>query len=1451
MHKIGYITAELSLLCQEYKTAEEPKASKLGEEIRKLVESLTESFDQVRNDGVFFAGDLDDHHHEYETLYPGDERKEHDDADSSEYDWVTIKGTHVPLDDEGNMTGEVAKKIKATSKGPAKSGKRELNLSDSTKPKRTDYDLDPADGHQEFISKNVDKLMPIFEEKGMDGVKEEWLKARLQNATGNLRRISDQETDEILQNGIDKGVASMWITEYDPGVKEKLAHQLTKNSEIHNAALNVMYKNYQYHCKAQGKEALPFEDFLVTPVKMYRGGSGKEHKKALAFSSYTFDRAAAEKFKASNEGHGRATDDGVIYEAEIRPIDTFGSLNTSGEMEIFVPGFIAPNGRFDADEESEGDSSSKNHGNTKLPYGLCRKYGIEVQNGWTPREAWEALEGKGVSAAEEYKKLRERGKAEQKTAVSPERHTAAKKSCIERQTEVAQQTKELNRKIIDATNRRIDTEFGPLSRAKSELLQAERGSVEAKKRKDLIAGRTKEELESEVDALYKRVREAQELNEKLYDRPERGTPEREAWNAWCEQHGGRSEIIKKIDAELLSKDGALEKYNALSNILNNDYDRYGPDGGYKEASRKVRGVKKKIAGYEKEVQDAEAEVEEYKRQIAEAKESLKPVRQEYYDSVKERFPTFDDCKTVEDIAERLSAEGAFDGDDIVCDFGHKVSLDTAKATAKSFVDYINKVPFMKGHCGRLVIEDMTAEDAGVYGYSQRGKGVRLNNRFYGDEQKFEESWQRCMTDKFHPPGLTKESVVQHEYSHQMDDYMSDALKLHSGNFSTLVMNEVMSKLGMSRDECKRAVSGYSVNNKSGGDVEWFAEAMSEYTGSANPRPVAVAVGECVMKYAQQLQTQRHDAADDDGRWVTTENDHRVHINEEGVPDKGNPYVLATMRGEGPNPKSREELVRNRLRKRSRQVKALFQNLEDAERDEEVAYDERNKADNALRRLNLQRKIVANDKKMLADLGYGEGDKEVMERDLEELKSEMDSILQGRSKWSLQDEEKKSFTEVEAKYNKLDFAIKSYDECYGPDAFSEEKVSQAEEHAAKARQRAHDATVRREKAHKEAHAVSGKLDQERFLTSDERSSAIQEIQHSSIWDGMTESAKTSAFESLQNAPDAQLLLLQKTAGHVRIMDGEGRVSPSGADSFYSKSTGTIVMSAEDMQKPSILWHEYGHYLDDPDQSDCYSHKKRNLSSDTEYRSSLSQALYDESAMHSKESAADMNKLLQESGVEDYTIEESPYGHYLIVKNSEGGMIEDAYDTAFFKIASAVDSQFNKFQFSDSEYDDYLRSIGCPLSSEEPKYGDYIEFYYTPKRRLLREREKHKGAREEYNRLHMEYRNKREAAIAKNPDEYYDKTREYEERCRQREKMIGPVSDIICGMFNGRGPWVCGGHSSDYYSRSTAPYTEAVANYHQMRMMGWTEGLNLLKSIAPSVHNSLEKAYDEWLWRNVDL
>ena len=309
-----------------------------------------------------------------------------DEDPSEELDWITIKGTHIPLDDGGNITGKVAEKIKETSKkvsdhfteSSATSSdkdferegyrknveghweKSKFEISDSVKPTNSDYEYDPADTDKQFINKNVDKLMPIFEEKGMDGVRDEWLKTRLQKSTGDFKEVGDAEIDAILDRDIDQGAARLWIQEYDPHVKGKLAYCLTKNSEVHNAALNIMYKNYKDYCKMQGQDAPSYEDFLVTPVKMYRGGSGKEHKSHLEFSSYTFDKEAAQKFKASNEGHGRASDDGVIYEADIRPIDTFGSLNTSGEMEIFVPGFMAPNGKYDSEDDVRIDDEPEN-----------------------------------------------------------------------------------------------------------------------------------------------------------------------------------------------------------------------------------------------------------------------------------------------------------------------------------------------------------------------------------------------------------------------------------------------------------------------------------------------------------------------------------------------------------------------------------------------------------------------------------------------------------------------------------------------------------------------------------------------------------------------------------------------------------------------------------------------------------------------------------------------------------------------------------------------------------------------------------------------------------------------------------------------------------------------------------------------------------------------------------
>ena len=49
--------------------------------------------------------------------------------------------------------------------------------------------------------------------------------------------------------------------------------------------------------------------------------------------------------------------------------------------------------------------------------------------------------------------------------------------------------------------------------------------------------------------------------------------------------------------------------------------------------------------------------------------------------------------------------------------------------------------------------------------------------------------------------------------------------------------------------------------------------------------------------SQLIQNVANDAGDEDGRWVTTEEGNHMFIDGEGVPTKGNPYVLAAAKGE--------------------------------------------------------------------------------------------------------------------------------------------------------------------------------------------------------------------------------------------------------------------------------------------------------------------------------------------------------------------------------------------------------------------------------------------------------------------------------------------------------------------------------------------------------------------------
>lgn len=71
--------------------------------------------------------------------------------------------------------------------------------------------------------------------------------------------------------------------------------------------------------------------------------------------------------------------------------------------------------RYDVDEEENSGGGKGGHGNTRIPFGLCQREGITVDPKWTPKDAWNALEGKGYSAKESYEKLRTTGTVPGKT----------------------------------------------------------------------------------------------------------------------------------------------------------------------------------------------------------------------------------------------------------------------------------------------------------------------------------------------------------------------------------------------------------------------------------------------------------------------------------------------------------------------------------------------------------------------------------------------------------------------------------------------------------------------------------------------------------------------------------------------------------------------------------------------------------------------------------------------------------------------------------------------------------------------------------------------------------------------------------------------------------------------------------------------------------------------------
>lgn len=278
---------------------------------------------------------------DYKAIYEYRNRRQ-DRLDGKRLDdeWKTIKGTHVMVDDEGSVT-----------KGPESlrnlSSKKQKNLTigEEMRPINSDYVYEEGDDEQDFTHKNIKKLKPIYDEHGIEACHDEWYKFRLADSTKDIHEITKDEADEVMYDNVRQSTYDGWFRNADSSYKPQLTYAVIKNPEMRNAALNMAYENY----KNSVEKPLPFEEFLVTPVKMYRGENGQRHLEDDVFDAYTFDRKMAEHF-ASKPGKGESK----VIEIEVRPIDTYGSMRAVGEAEIWVPRQLSPVGYRGDDPRMDG-----------------------------------------------------------------------------------------------------------------------------------------------------------------------------------------------------------------------------------------------------------------------------------------------------------------------------------------------------------------------------------------------------------------------------------------------------------------------------------------------------------------------------------------------------------------------------------------------------------------------------------------------------------------------------------------------------------------------------------------------------------------------------------------------------------------------------------------------------------------------------------------------------------------------------------------------------------------------------------------------------------------------------------------------------------------------------------------------------------------------------------------
>lgn len=182
----------------------------------------------------------------------------------------------------------------------------------------------------DFIRANLKN--PEFVQYGrshsMEDIEQLWRMVRTQEEQKDLHEMPIEDAISLVRDNVRNSTLDGWFRNADSSYKPSLMDQVLSSPGVLNAGMNIAFYNYQFAERDAGRTPLSFDAWLKTPQTVYRGSTGKQPVASDVFMSWSPDRKIAEGFAGKN---------GTVSTVTIRPIDTWGSFQTTSEQEFLVP----------------------------------------------------------------------------------------------------------------------------------------------------------------------------------------------------------------------------------------------------------------------------------------------------------------------------------------------------------------------------------------------------------------------------------------------------------------------------------------------------------------------------------------------------------------------------------------------------------------------------------------------------------------------------------------------------------------------------------------------------------------------------------------------------------------------------------------------------------------------------------------------------------------------------------------------------------------------------------------------------------------------------------------------------------------------------------------------------------------------------------------------------------